>query len=132
MENKIIRVNSNEIEDANYQNYLKKAYVIKLYGEEIKTFTDYLSKIEELLRFPDSCEGNVDRYLDWIRDLSWLSYDEYVFIIYDFDESFEEHLHEKNLFLSLFDNIVLPWWDFDVEKHVVGGKKKKMTLFLIE
>lgn len=132
MKNKIIKVNSNEINDDIYQNYLKKAYVIKLYGKEIKTFEDYLSKIEDLLCFPCSCKGNLDRYLDWIRDLSWLSYDEYVFVIYDFDESFEGNLHEKKLFISLFDNIVLPWWEVDVEKHVVGGKKKRMTLFLIE
>ena len=38
----------------------------------------------------------------------------------------------KDLFLEILEEDVLPWWESDVEKHVVGGKAKSFQVYIVE
>ena len=105
--------------------------MVEFYGKKFKHFKDYLRHIEKVLEFPRSCEGNIDRYLDWMRDLSWFDYDEYAFFIYDYSLFLQKCKTKERDFIDLFCDVILPFWDKDVENQVVDGKSKKMSVYLI-
>ena len=38
----------------------------------------------------------------------------------------------KDLFLEILEEDILPWWECDVEKHVVGSKVKSFQVYIVE
>lgn len=105
-------------------------FVTIVNGEKIKVFSEYMEYIEEKLHFPRKCDGNTDRYNDWMRDLSWLPYDEYAFFILNEGVFLKDDPKGRILFTDTFQNCILPWWENDVVNHVVGGNRKKMNVYL--
>ncbi len=39
--------------------------------------------------------------------------------------------HLKRLIFRNFEEDILPWWECDVEKHVVGSKVKSFSNFIV-
>lgn len=113
-------------------NYITNSFLVEINGNQITTFAEYMKFIEKVLQFPESCQGNANIYLDWMRDLSWLSHNEYVFVIYNYDSFLKKDFKGKEWFMEAFTQIILPWWNYDVINHVVDGKTKKMSVYLVK
>lgn len=110
-------------------------YLAELNGEIIPTLNDYLKKIGETFKFPVFSNYdtlNLDAYLDWITDLSWLNAQEFVLIIRNFKLFLQDDLKSKKEILEDFKEVVLPWWEKEVEQYVVGGKAKPFNIYLVD
>jgi hypothetical protein len=96
IQNKIYNINVEDVDkivqEANASNNL---HLAEVQGKEIQSWKDYIKKIENIFKFPTSCTNNIDRYLDWIRDLDWLKKDSYILIIYDYKSFLEQDLSLK-------------------------------------
>ena len=79
---------------------------------------------------PDA--NNWSSITDWLTDLSWLKAEECTFIFENYDGFLKDDLSSKDLFLGILEEDVLPWWESDVEKHVVGGKVKSFQVYIVE
>ncbi len=113
-----------------------RIFFAELQGKNIQSWGDYSAEIEKIFHFPSPCRDSIDRYLDWIRDLSWFD-DEffrsrYIFVIYDFSCMMIDNLPIKEIIENTFVQFVLPWWDGEVEKCVVGGKRKRFDVYLVD
>lgn len=106
-------------------------YLVEIDGANIQSWRDFISEIEEKMKFPTTCIDSIDRYLDWIRDLSWLNSDGYVLIIYNYSQFLLNDLRIKELIMDSFKDTVLPWWQGEVEKFVVDGKAKPFNVYLV-
>lgn len=69
---------------------------------------------------------------DCLTDLSWIKAEEYTFILENYDSFLKGDLSSKDLFLEILKEDILPWWEFDVEKHVVGGKVKSFQVYIVD
>ena len=111
-------------------------FLAELQGESIQSWSDYSVEIEKVLHFPSSCQDSIDRYLDWIRDLSWFDdlffHPRFVLIIYNFSLMLENDISLKRNIEEDFIKIILPWWDGEVEKFVVGGRRKQFDVYLVD
>ena len=99
-------------------------------GSKINSYQDFIDAIEKKLAFPGNCAGSIDCYLHWIRDLSWLPYNTYVFII-----THTEDLRQRNAALLQdivrdFDEIIIPFWDHESVHCIIGGERKIIHLVL--
>ena len=97
---------------------------------QFKTFlnvnsNDIIDKVQEVY-------DNYDGYEDWMCDLFWFDVDEFVLFIINYDEFLSDDLKSKNIVMEGFKDYILPWWDEDVEKYEVEGKKKKFNVFIIK
>lgn len=108
------------------------AFLVEIDGSSIQSWEDYIREIEKKFRFPTTCIDNVDRYLDWIRDLSWLEKEEYVLVIYNSNLFLKKNLNLKNEIIMYFNEAVLPFWQSEVEKVVVEGKAKPFMVYLVD
>ena len=80
--------------------------------------------------FPDA--NNWSSITDWLTDLSWIKAEEYNFILENYDSFLKDDLSSKDLFLEILEEDILPWWECDVEKHVVGSKVKSFQVYIVE
>lgn len=106
-------------------------WVAEIDGSSYPTLASYLSGISAILRFPIPSKG-LDGYLDWITDLGWLNADGYALIITNSKKLIEEEPEKREDVLWLFKEDVLPWWQEEVEKDVVGGKAKPFNVYLVD
>ncbi|MBE6571402.1 MAG: hypothetical protein E7656_04090 [Ruminococcaceae bacterium] len=89
--------------------------------------------LEVVLSFPRKrgrTEGYTSRCDDWMRDLSWEDYDEYVFIVYNYSQFLFSDYHGKGVFFSAFEEYT-KFWEYGVEHCVVGEKSKDFNLYLV-
>ena len=67
-----------------------------------------------------------------MEDLWWFDVDGFILGILNYDKFLSKDLRYKEWVMESFRDVILPWWEEDVEKYVVGGKKKYFGVFIIE
>jgi len=132
MENKVFYVTSREM--AEYKKLFENdssLYAVELNGSNIHMLQEYLTIMTEILGFPFPSR-TLDGYNDWMCDLDWLEKDGYVLVIYNYKDFLSQDLPSKKAVRDGFVNIILPWWQQEVETCVVGGKVKAFNLYLVD
>jgi hypothetical protein len=116
-----------DLVNKNDNNY----YVVVIDGKENQDWDSYKKSIEKLFKF-HSPIMNVDSYVDWMQDLMWLNADGFILGIINYDKFLSKDLWYKEAIMESFRDEILTWWEEDVEKYCVGGKKKYFGVFIIE
>ena len=101
-------------------------------GSKISSYQDFIDIVQKELQFPEHCGGRVDRFLEQIRDLSWLPYKIYVFTIYNTADLERRNSALLKQIVNHFDNNIIPFWHHQVVYVVVDGEPKNVHLNLIE
>jgi hypothetical protein len=151
MKNNIRFVRNDEIDKIKqyFDKIGDKGKLVELQGKELRTWEQYATEIGKKLKFPEMYqklrkEHIVDSYHDWLRDLSWYEQtEEYAIIIYDYSQflkdergnirqgCFGNYSINKDMIICGFVDTILPWWEYEVEQCVVGGKAKPFNVYLI-
>ncbi len=106
--------------------------IAEIDGANVKSWEDYAAHIQKEFQFPTSCLDSIDRYLDWMRDLSWLEKEGFVLIITNYSEFMAENFRLKNDIILDFKEIILPFWEKEVEDVVVEGVVKPFVVYLVD
>lgn len=106
--------------------------VITIDGRELDTCSKFIEKVESLLQFPRPCEGNLNRFFDWIRDLTWFSYSGYAIVIKNYDLLMCKDIELKKNAMRFMENEVLPYWEHDVVNEMAGGTPHEFNIYIIE
>lgn len=116
--------------DRLYRNDAKELEVT-IDAAKISSYKDYIDMIQIELDFPYDCEGMIDRYLDWIRDLEWLPFESYVFNIINSKDLERRNAPLLKEIVEDFDEIIIPFWDHEATDCIVGGERKEVRLNLV-
>lgn len=133
MENKIYYVSSSEMK--NIKKELKKDKTLFIAeinsNSNIKLLEDYFATITEVFHFPIPSK-KLDGYNDWMRDLEWLEKDGYVLVVYNYKDFLSQDLLSKKKVIDGFTYLILPFWQEEVTKIVVGGNPKPFNVYFVE
>lgn len=110
----------------------KNALIVELDGFGIQSWRDFAIAMQHKFSFPSSCLDSIDRYLDWMRDLTWLNHEKIILVIHNFKFFLKDDQYLKNEIISDFNDIILPFWEQEVEEVVINGKAKPFMVYLIE
>ena len=127
--NQIYQITNKEIEKIKMD--CLETYIVNIDGGKILNLSQFLNTMTEKFKFPIPSKS-LDSYLDWIRDLSWIDSQEFMLIIRNFSLFLKDDLTTKNEIIDDFKEIILPWWETEVEQCVVGGKAKPFNIYLID
>lgn len=127
MYNEIIRIDNKSIESLKN----KTGYIVEINGSEINNISSYFNEISHKMDFPMLVKG-YDGYNDWMRDLSWINSDEIIIIINHYKDFLKDDDVAKSNIDELFRNSILPWWEEEVYKYSVCGKKKKFIVYYVD
>lgn len=132
IENKIIQTTEDGfLKDLSEISSQYNALKVDIDGAEIQTWKDFSGFIEKSFQFPTTCEDSMDRYLDWIRDLSWLEHDAFIISVKNSKQFFANNTKLRDEILNDLEEVVLPFWESEVEEVVVDGKSKLFRVYLI-
>ncbi|MEG0295884.1 MAG: hypothetical protein RR620_04130 [Clostridium sp.] len=125
----------NKIIKMEFNQYLElkenKNFIIEIQGGKIYTWKDYITQIEIKLRFPTSCIDSMDRYLDWMMDLSWIENREITIVIKNSEKFSENNLELFEEIINDFKVSILPFWKYEAERVIVDGEKRNINVYLI-
>jgi hypothetical protein len=107
-------------------------FVAEIEGKKIKTEEDYFREVWLAFDFPPALRPSWAGHDDWIRDLDWLNADGYLFFVYDFPQFLRNDHDSKAFFAKHFQDFILPFWEDEVTRVVVGGKAKSFNVYLVE
>ena len=105
-------------------------FVILFDGKKIRNKNELFRFLKETIDLPDS--DNWSSIIDWLTDLSWLKADKYAFVFDNYNSFLADDLVSKELFLEILKEEVLPWWENDAKKYVVGGVSKSFQVYIIK
>ncbi|WP_051650608.1 barstar family protein [Lachnoclostridium phytofermentans] len=132
MINRIIFASAKEVKEVKSKlESNDEIFIIEIEGERCLFLADYLNSMSNLFQFPIKAQG-LDGYNDWMRDLSWLNKEQIIIIINDFFKFLQRDTLSKEVIIEDFKEVILPWWESEVTNCVVGGKTKKMLVYLVE
>lgn len=131
MKNMLIYVSAEQAGEIILQAKRKESFFTEICGKEINSREKFFLDASKRFSFPITVKNSFDAYNDWMRDLSWIESDEYVIVIRDFTYFLRDDDHFKKLFCEMYLEYILPWWEGDVEKYSVGGKKKNFNVYLV-
>jgi len=108
-------------------------YVVELDGSQIQTEQEYFSYAWKAFNFPPMPRHSWNGYDDWIRDLTWLN-DKvgFVVIFLNFTKFLKNAPETKKEVIDDFNEIVLPFWEHEVEECVVGGTPKPFNVYIVD
>ena len=141
IKNKIYNISQSEIAKLKDQMISDTSlFLVEIDGEKIQTWKEYITEVETKFEFPRSCEFMGDRYLDWITDLTWFEegkykenkIDKFAIIIFKYSEFCVNKLSTKVEIIEDFYETILPFWEEEVQRVVVGGKPKSFNLYLVD
>ena len=131
MKNKIYYISSKKMQYLKTEfNKKKDVFIVEIDGNLIQDEGEFLDVMTEKFKFPYHVNG-FDGYLDWIRDLEWLGREEYILIISNFSNFIKRNDSLKKIIIEDIEDIILPWWEKEVEDCVVEGKAKSFNVYFV-
>ena len=133
MNNSILNITKEEINKI--KSELKdKVFIAEIDGGKINSWEDYWKSMSNLFSFPvlpAYMKPDYHSYYDIMTDLSWLETDNITLFIKRYDCFLKDNRSLKDDIIRDFNDYLLPFWDKEAEKTVVGGKRKSFCVFLV-
>lgn len=132
--NKLYKMTAKEFEEKEILYKHSDTKYIVMDGNDITTYEEYFDRLWQAFDFSDLPEGwkkdNHSEY-DFMTDDDFLPNDKYVFIIKNYEQFMKSNPTEKNRIEKRYNNYLLPFWDEEVERVVVDGKRKDFNIYLV-
>ena len=132
--NKLYRMTNEEFERGEILYKYNDVKYIVMDGNEIETYEQYFDKIWELFGFGEIPEGFKKDYYtedDFLTEMDELTEQKYIFVIKNYDKFLADNDVVKKRIENYYENYLLPFWDNEVERVVVGGKRKDFNIYLV-
>lgn len=132
--NKLYKMTAKEFEEKKILYKHSDTKYIVMDGSGITTYEEYFDRLWQAFGFSDLPEGwkkdNHSEY-DFMTDDDFLPNDKYVFIIKNYEQFMRSNPTEKSKIEKRYNNYLLPFWDEEVERVVVDGKRKDFNIYLV-
>lgn len=132
MANKVYYLSKDEYNKIIFQ---EDERVFVLDGSEIQTSEDMWKRMAELFMFPELPEkwqADYYSYYDFMTDLNWIKEDKIVLVIDSFSMFFKTDETSRKDEVDILENEILPFWEQEVERVVVGGKKREFNVYCVD
>lgn len=132
--NKLYRMTKEEFEKEKILYRHNDVKYMVMNGAGINTYEQYFDKLWEVFGFSEFPEGWKKDYhteYDFMTDDDFLPAEKYTFVIKNYDEFMKNNKWEKENLEDTYENYLLPFWDEEVERVVVEGKRKDFNIYLV-
>ena len=106
-------------------------FYLNIDGKTVQSEKDVVQILAEGFNIDDLQDGNWDVLADRLECPDYIIPDSINIFINNAKYLFINDEISKNIFLEILSDTVL-WWDGGVERYIVGGKRKKFNVYIIE
>lgn len=132
--NKLYRMTKEEFEKKKILYKFNDVKYIVMDGKGIEIYEQYFDKLWDVFNFseiPDGWEKDYHTEDDFLTEMDELPDDKYIFIIKNYDDFLANNIEEKAEIEDYYENYLLPFWDKEIERVVVEGKRKDFDIYLV-
>ncbi len=132
--NKLYKMTAKEFEESKILYKYNDVKYVVMDGKGIRSYEEYFDKLWEVFGFdelPNGWKKDYHSEYDFMTDDYELKEKKYVFVIKNYNELFKNNQAEKENLEDTYKNYLLPFWDEEVERTVVGGKRKDFDIYLV-
>lgn len=132
--NKLYRMTKEEFEKKKILYKYNDVKYIVMDGKGIGTYEQYFDKLWKVFNFseiPDGWEKDYHTEDDFLTEMDELPDDKYIFVIKSYDDFLANNIEEKAEIEDYYENYLLPFWDKEIERVVVEGKRKDFDIYLV-
>lgn len=106
-------------------------FYLSIDGKTVQSGKDAVQILAEGFNIDDLQDGNWDALADRLERPDYIIPDSINIFINNAKYLFINDEISKNIFLEILSDTVL-WWDEGVERYIVGGRRKKFNVYIIE
>ena len=106
-------------------------FYLNIDGKKVQSERDAIKILANSFNIDDLQDGNWDALADRLERPDYIIPDNINIFINNAKYLFINDEISKNIFLEILSDTVL-WWDEGVERYMVGGKRKKFNVYIIE
>ncbi len=135
MKNGIEIITKEDYEKMKILNSCEDTFYVTIDGERIQSWEDYWNTVSKEFRFPELpklWKPDNHSYYDFMTDLEWIEKDKFVLEINNYEQFLRNDDALKTQIINNFRNYLLPFWEEEVERTVVGGKRKSFIVYLVQ
>ncbi|OKY52982.1 barstar family protein [Megasphaera cerevisiae] len=130
--NQVLYMNDDELNAEKMRWHKNKnLFIVEMDGKEIQTEYQFVEITQNLFEFPSNCHDNWPGYTDWMTDLEWLHKEGYILIIRNFSLFLQKNKEIKSYIMFMLIGQIMLFWQWEVEKCVVDGRRKPFILVLV-
>lgn len=134
MKNSVLNISKDEANKIKSESK-DKVFIAEIDGAEINSWEDYWAAMARSFSSPELpayMKPDYHSYYDIMTDLSWIDTDSIILIINKFTLFLKGEHALKDDIIKDFKDYLLPFWAEEVERTVVGGKKKSFCVYLVD
>ena len=120
----------NVIQTSDYTEIMKSDLIISIDGAKAKTEDSFLTQIYDRLFFSDPEYMNWDAYIDWMKDLSWISENRITIFVYNWTDFLSSSSRiDKETFISDYEDDIFQFWEEEMLNDPDDEKIKQIKVF---
>lgn len=132
--NKLYKMTRQEFEENKILYKFDDTKYIVMDGNGITTYEQYFDKLWKDFGFSKIPVGWKKDYCtedDFLTEMDELPSEKYVFVIKNYDLFLTDNPNVKHRIINHYEKFILPFWDEEVERVVVEGKRKDFNIYLV-
>lgn len=106
-------------------------FYLNIDGKTVQSEKDVVQILATGFNIDDLQDGNWDALADRLERPDYIIPDSINIFINNAKYLFINDEISKNIFLEILSDTVL-WWDEGIERYIVGGRRKKFNVYIIE
>ena len=135
MKNEVKRATEEECRAVLKRTDPAECFTVAIDGAFIRTESDLFDTMEKEYGFhvsKGSWGKNWPAFKDMMTDLGWIDCDKHILVIYHFGQMLADCPEEKDRLVHYLSDLILPFWEEDVLRCVVEGKRKEFTVYFAD
>mgnify|MGYP000868377209 FL=1 len=117
------------------KNYLmvkcSNDFNLNIDGKKVQSERDAIEILANSFNIDDLQDGNWDALFDRLQRSNYIHPERINIFINNSRDLFIKDENSKNTFLEILSDIV-SWWEEDVERYIVDGKRKTFNVYLLD
>ena len=135
MKNEILKISKAEFEKIKANINIDETFLVELNGNEIENteqLFDFMGSAYDFQISNGVWGRNWPAFNDMMEDLDWLSQKKHILAINSFPLLLSKDKEAKKTFINTLQNYILPFWEEEVLRVVVGGETKEFTVYIMD
>ena len=106
-------------------------FYLNIDGKTVQSEKDVVQILAEGFNIDDLQDGNWDALSDRLQRSNYIHQERIIIFLNNSNDLFIKDVNSKNTFLEILSDTV-SWWEEDVERYIVDGKRKTFNVYLLD
>ena len=133
MNNRIIHISQIRSGISNEKQSDKNTLFVELDGKAIQDEETFIKELLLAFKYPwNNPVLKIGWLTDYMKDLLWIDQRNIVLIIRHYNSMLITNPYLKRRIEDEFQDVVLPWWEYEVVGHMVDGFTRGFIVYLVD